>query len=234
MHYIDTFARKDLLILNNNYPPGPQNPKIVPKKVSQFRRPFVSSSDVPTLLLPSIPMTPPTPVIPNNPLMNVPPATPVVNIPMMYPPALEVQRRSSPPLTSRKPNKSQSKMLHRAKARVTIKLTILGCIGLLVGGVASFVLLHFTTDLIVSWVILVIVFSNLISQELRSYYWTGLKMTLTTLRMPAVKISNQTKSKGVDVGRNPMMKDIHDTTAYLKALRFLSQDNQTPKRNDRS
>jgi hypothetical protein len=182
---------------------------------------------------PSIPATPPHAIQVIEAILAAPtvlqPAVPVIIKPMLSP-TLEVQKRSSLPLASGRANKAQSKMLRRAKAKITIKLTILGSSGLLVGGIASFILLRSTTYLIVSWVILIMVFSNLIIQELRSYYWTGLKMTLTTLRIPAIKIGPQTKGKGVDVGRNQMLKDIHDTTAYLKALRFLSQDNHTSKK----
>jgi len=91
-----------------------------------------------------------------------------------------------------------------------MKMILFGGIVLFVGGIASFLLLCFPTYLVVTWVVLIIIFSNLVSQELRSYY----RLMLTTLRLAAVRPS----SHGGHMGRNPLLKDISDTTGYLKAL----------------
>jgi hypothetical protein len=82
------------------------------------------------------------------------------------------------------------------------------------GGIASFLLLRFPTYLVVTWAILIIVFSNLVSRELHSYY----RLTPTTLRMEAVHPSTISTHHDMDMGRHPVLKDISDTTGYLKAL----------------
>jgi hypothetical protein len=212
-----------------------EEPVTSPSNISLIGQQF-DSSTVPTLLLPRVSVTP---RISTNSRDYF--ATGVADT--LLP--LEAQRESPLSLASGesvapgKTNKSQSSALYQMKMRVMMKLTIIGCGCLLVGGIVSFTLLHFITYLIVSWIVLIIIFSNVISQELRSYYWNGLKMTLTTLRMPAIKLSRHPEDKisrhpkdkkVVDVGRNPVFKDIHDTTTYLKALRFLSQDNRESKK----
>jgi hypothetical protein len=93
-------------------------------------------------------------------------------------------------------------------------MVLLGGTLLLVGGIASFLLLRFPTYLVVAWVILIIIFSNLVSQELRSYY----RLKLTALRMATSRPSSTSTPRGVDIGRNPVLKDITGTTDYLKAL----------------
>ena len=222
-----------------------------PKGVSQFKGPITplpavlttskiypdtqfASASLPTLLLSSVPATPSVDV-PAHHLPTVP-VTPFVGI-SAVPSSLEIQKQGRSPQFSGKPDqsrqlahtRSQPQALHRAKIRVTIKVTLFGGTILLVGGVASFLLLHFPIYLVVSWVILIIVLSNFVSQELRSYYWLGLKMTLTTQHLPAVKLSNHSKNQKVDMGRNSMLKDIHDTAAYLKALCLLSQNNRSAR-----
>lgn len=91
-----------------------------------------------------------------------------------------------------------------------MKIILFGGTVLLVGGIASFLLLRFPTYLVVTWVVLIILFSNLVSRELHASY----RLTLTTLRLAAVRPS----SHGSHLGRNPVLKDISDTTGYLKAL----------------
>lgn len=103
-----------------------------------------------------------------------------------------------------------------------MKVILMGGIVLLVGGIASFLLLRFPTYLVVTWAILIIVFSNLISRELRSYY----QPTPTTLRMEAGDPSTTSPSHSVDMGRHPVLKDISDTTGYLKALSLVFKPGQ--------
>jgi hypothetical protein len=95
-----------------------------------------------------------------------------------------------------------------------MKVILTGGTVLLVGGIASFLLLRSPTYLVVTWAILIIIFSNLVSRELRSYY----QLTPTTLGMEAVHPSTISTPHGMDMGRHPMLKDITDTTGYLKAL----------------
>jgi hypothetical protein len=93
-----------------------------------------------------------------------------------------------------------------------MKVILMGGTVLLVGGIASFLLLRFPTYLVVTWAILIIVFSNLVSRELRSYY----RLTQTTPLMAAAHPSSL--SYDGDMGLNPVLRDITDTTGYLKAL----------------
>lgn len=95
-----------------------------------------------------------------------------------------------------------------------MKVILMGGTLLLVGGIASFLLLRFPTYLVVTWAILIIVFSNLVSRELRSYY----QHTPATPRMEAEHASTTSTSHDIDMGRHPVLKDISDTTGYLKAL----------------
>jgi len=85
---------------------------------------------------------------------------------------------------------------------------------LLVGGIASFLLLRFPTYLVVTWAILIIVFSNLVTRELRSYY----RLTPTTRNMEAAHPYTVSTPQGVDMEHYPALNDISDTTGYLKAL----------------
>lgn len=107
-----------------------------------------------------------------------------------------------------------------------MKVILMAGTVLLVGGIASFLLLRFPTYLVVTWAILIIVFSNLVSRELRSYY----KLTPTTLRMETVHSSVISTPHDVDTARHPMLKDITDTTGYLKALCFVFK-NDHPVQN---
>jgi hypothetical protein len=111
----------------------------------------------------------------------------------------------------------------RIKTPVTMKVILMGGTALLVGGIASFLLLRFPTYLVVTWAILIIVFSNLISRELRSYY----RLTPTTLSMEAVHPSTISTPQGEDTGRHPMLKDIGGTTDYLKALCMAFKDDHS-------
>ena len=91
-----------------------------------------------------------------------------------------------------------------------MRIILFGGTMLLVGGIASFLLLHSPTYLVVTWVLLIIVLSNLVSQELRAYY----RLTQMAQRLVTVRPS----SHGDHMGRNPLLKDVSDTTGYLKAL----------------
>lgn len=100
-----------------------------------------------------------------------------------------------------------------------MKVILMGGTGLFVGGIASFWLLRFPTYLVVTWAILLIVLSNLVSRELRSYY----QLKSTTQCMEAGHASTISTSHDVDTGRHPVLKDISDTTGYLKALCLVSK-----------
>jgi hypothetical protein len=110
----------------------------------------------------------------------------------------------------------------KTKTQVTMRVIIMVGTGLLVGGIASFWLLRFPTFLIVAWAILIIVLSNLVSRELRSYY----QLKSTMLRMETEHSSTISTSHDVDMERDPMLKDISDTTGYLKALCFVFKPDQ--------
>lgn len=103
----------------------------------------------------------------------------------------------------------------KTKAHVMWKVILMVGTGALVGGIASFWLLRFPTYLVVTWAILIIVLSNLISREIRSYY-------LQAKRKPQHKEmehpSTGSPEPNEDMERHPMLKDISDTTGYLKAL----------------
>lgn len=116
----------------------------------------------------------------------------------------------------------RSEALLKTKTHVTMKVIIMLGAGLLVGGITSLWLLRLPTFLIVAWAILIIVLSNLISRELRSYY----QLKSTTLRMEAEHSSAISTSHDVDMERDPMLKDISDTTGYLKALCFVFKPDQ--------
>ncbi|GCE05851.1 hypothetical protein KDAU_31800 [Dictyobacter aurantiacus] len=90
--------------------------------------------------------------------------------------------------------------------------------GVLVGGLASFWLLRFPTYLVVTWAILIIVLSNLLSREVRDYYHQ-LKSKIQPLE--AEHHSTAAPSHDEDTGGHPILKDISDTTGYLKALCFV-------------
>jgi hypothetical protein len=140
--------------------------------------------------------------------------------------SLEVlrQRRSSQFLRetdrSWRPALPRTEALRRTKTHVTMKVILMGGTALLVGGMASFLLLRSPTYLVVTWAILIIVFSNLASRELRSYY----QRTPTTLGMEAGHPSTISTPHGEDMGRHPVLKDITDTTGYLKALLVCKND----------
>lgn len=132
------------------------------------------------------------------------------------------QRRSSQSLResdrSWQPALSQTEALHRTKTHIAMKLILMAGTVLLVGGIASFLLLRSPTYLMVTWAILIIVFSNLVSRELRSYY----RLTHTTPRMTEAQPSPI--SYDGDMGLNPVLKDITGTTGYLKALCHVFED----------
>jgi hypothetical protein len=130
------------------------------------------------------------------------------------PPFLRESDLSWQPTLPRTEARVRPKALHRTKVQVTIRLILMAGTVLLVGGIASFLLLHFPTYLVVTWAILIIVFSNLASRELRSYY----QLTPTMRRTEAVYPSTISPPHGEDMERHPMLKDISDTTGYLKAL----------------
>jgi hypothetical protein len=104
--------------------------------------------------------------------------------------------------------------LRRRKTYVMMKVILMAGTFFFVGGIASFILLHFLTYLVVTWAILIIVFSNLVSRELRSYY----RQVPTTQRVEAPQTSTISPSQDEDMGRHPLLKDITGTTDYLKAL----------------
>ncbi len=88
---------------------------------------------------------------------------------------------------------------------------------LIMGSVVSFFLLPYTTYLVVSWVILIIFFSNILNQELRVYYHIGLEQVLTTLHLTAVKMARSKRPQTTESA--PDLRAITDTTAYLNVLR---------------
>lgn len=88
---------------------------------------------------------------------------------------------------------------------------------LVVGVVVSFFLLPYPTYLVVSWVVLIIFFSNILNQELRSYYGIGIEQVLTTLHLAAVKVAQRKRPQITE--HAPDLRSITDTTAYLNVLR---------------
>ncbi len=94
---------------------------------------------------------------------------------------------------------------------------------LVVGVVVSFFLLPYPTYLVVSWVVLTIFFSNILNQELRSYYGIGIEQVLTTLHLAAVKVAQRKGRRQADAPTTtehaPDLRTITDTTAYLNVLR---------------
>jgi len=145
--------------------------------------------------------------------------------------ALRQQRRSSQflresdrtwqPALPRTQAWAKSEALHRTKTHIAMKLILMAGTVLLVGGIASFLLLRSPTYLVVTWAILIIVFSNLVSRELRSYY----RLTHTTPHMTEAHPSPI--SYDGDMGLNPILKDMTDTTGYLKALCHVFKDDQS-------
>jgi hypothetical protein len=117
----------------------------------------------------------------------------------------------------------RSEALRNAKTHVTIKVVLLGGSLVLVGVVISFVLVRFPTYLVVIWVILIIIYSNLVSRELRSYY----QQTLTIRHPEAVPLSRIALPREEDLGRHLMLKDMGDTTGYLKALCLVFNHDQS-------
>ncbi len=127
---------------------------------------------------------------------------------------LRASDHSWQPALSRSEARVRSEGLRRTKAHVTMKVILMGATVLLVGAIASFLLLRFPTYLVVAWAILIIVFSNLVSRELRSYY----QLTPTPTQMEALHPSSIATPHSEDMGRHPVLKDISDTTGYLRAL----------------
>jgi len=105
----------------------------------------------------------------------------------------------------------------RGKALMIFKLLIAVSSFLVVGVVVSFFLLPYPTYLVVSWVVLIIFFSNILNQELRSYYGIGIEQVLTTLHLAAVKVSHRKRPQITE--HAPDLRSITDTTAYLNVLR---------------
>lgn len=102
----------------------------------------------------------------------------------------------------------------KTRAYVVIKVILTGGAGLLVGGIASYWLLHFPTYLVVTWAILILILSNLVGWELRSYYL----FKTAALRVEAEHSSAASTSHSMDMECHSALKDISDTTGYLKAL----------------
>ena len=120
----------------------------------------------------------------------------------------------------------------RGKTLTIFKLLITVGSFLLVGAIASFFLLPYPIYLVVSWIVLTIFFSNIVNQQLRSYYRVGFEQVLTTLhstrmRMAELKLPLITQ-------RTPHLRSITDTTAYLNVLRqtFKSAGKKETGRND--
>lgn len=99
------------------------------------------------------------------------------------------------------------------------KLLIMGGSFLIVGSAVSFFLRSYPVYLVVSWIILIIFFSNILNQELRIYYRVGLDQVLTTLHTAAVKVTHLKQPRVT--GHTPDLRAFTDTTAYLQALRRL-------------
>jgi hypothetical protein len=111
----------------------------------------------------------------------------------------------------------KSEAPRKTKTHVTMRVILMGGTGLLLGGIGSFWLLRSPTYLVVTWAIIVIIVSNLVSRELRSYYL----LKSTALRTEGAHPSTISISHSVDMGRHPVLKDISDTTGYLKALNLV-------------
>jgi len=105
----------------------------------------------------------------------------------------------------------------RGKAGMAFRLLVMVSSFLIMGSVVSFFLLPYTTYLVVSWVILIIFFSNILNQELRVYHHIGLEQVLTTLHLTAVKVARSKRPRITE--SVPALRSITDTTAYLNVLR---------------
>lgn len=149
---------------------------------------------------------------------------PYVGIPAA-PPSLEAQRRTAQFVRGADralpwaEARAKSEALRSAKTHVTMKVVLIGGAFLFVGGIASFLLLRFPTYLVVTWAILIIVCSNLVSRELRAYYQQKLAARKEAVLPSAVAMSQDEDEE--DMGRHPVLKDMSDTTGYLKALCFV-------------
>jgi len=90
---------------------------------------------------------------------------------------------------------------------------------LIVGSVASYFLLPYPIYLAVSWVVLIIICSNILNQELRSYYRAGFEQVLTTLHLKTGRVAHL--KQPLTTERSPDLRSVTDTTAYLKELQQL-------------
>ncbi len=105
----------------------------------------------------------------------------------------------------------------RGKTLTIFKLFITVGSFLLVGTVASFFLLSYPIYLVVTWVVLTILFSNILNQQLRAYYRIGFEQVLTTLHSTRMKMAQL--NLPLITQRTPHLRSITDTTAYLNVLR---------------
>jgi hypothetical protein len=122
-------------------------------------------------------------------------------------------------LKQKQPGLSTQQRGRRGKTRTIFKLLIVVSCFLVVGSVASFFLLPYPIYLVVSWVVLIIICSNILNQELRSYYRTGFEQVLTTLHLKTSKVAHLKQSLATE--RSPDLRAVTNTTAYLKELQQL-------------
>jgi len=112
-----------------------------------------------------------------------------------------------------------SRRARQGKTRTIFKLLIVGSSFLITGIIASFFLLPHPIYLVVSWVILIIICSNILNQELRSYYRAGFEQVLTTLHLKTSRMTHLRQPPATE--RSPDLRAITNTAAYLKELRQL-------------
>lgn len=116
----------------------------------------------------------------------------------------------------RRGSRYSSGRARRGKTRTIFKLLIVVSSFLVVGSVASFFLLPYPIYLVVSWVILIIICSNILNHELRAYYRIGFEQVLTTLHLTTAKVAHL--KRPLTTERNSNLRAITNTTAYLKEL----------------
>jgi hypothetical protein len=135
-------------------------------------------------------------------------------------------------LKQKHPGLSTQQRAQRGKTRTIFKLLIVISSFLVVGSVASFFLLPYPIYLVVSWVVLIIICSNILNHELRSYYRIGFEQVLTTLHFKTGKVSHL--KQPLTTERKPDLRAITNTTAYLKELllRFKSGRKKEEGRGD--
>ncbi len=75
--------------------------------------------------------------------------------------------------------------------------------------------------LVVGWIILIIVLSNLLSQHLSLSSQGYAEEAVPSTGMYTLPGGDTPVPKSIDMGRHPVLHALSDTTAYLRALRIV-------------